>query len=120
MKIKQILLLFILFTQIINQKTKVINSCGNGFKLNQSMPKDKDDCKDNDEGFCKFVKIIHKDGNETRFCAVIHGNYDSHDVLNDVQEIINVSKIEVLGSHYLIGRNSMISIIFFYLLIFLF
>ena len=57
MKLKAIILLFILFNQIFNQKTQVINSCGKeGFKTNHSMPTKQEDCKDAEEKFCKFVR----------------------------------------------------------------
>ena len=120
MKLKQILILFILFNSIINEKTQVINSCGNRCKTNHTMPMNQTDCKDDKEAFCKLVKIKDNDEKEIRFCAVIHGNYDDKDVLKYVREAINVKEIEVLGSNYLMGRNHIIDIIFFYLLLFLF
>ena len=58
MKLKQILLLFILFNSIINEKTQVINSCGNRFKTHHTMPMNQTDCKDDKEAFCKLVKMI--------------------------------------------------------------
>ena len=120
MKLKAILLLFILFNQIFNQKTQVINSCGKeGFKTNHSMPITQEDCKDADEKFCKFVRI-NKDNENITFCAVVHGNYNDKDVLDEVKKLINVKEIEVLGSNHLIGRNSIIIKIFFYILLFLF
>ena len=120
MKLNGILLLFILFNQIINQKKQVINSCGKeGFKTNHSMPENPVDCKDVDEKFCKFVRINNGTENIT-FCAVIHGNYNDKEVWKDVEELINVKEIEVLGSNHLIGKYSILIKIFFYILLFLF
>ena len=120
MKLNGILLLFILFNQIINQKTQVINSCGKeGFKTNHSMPSKQEDCKDENEKFCKFVNITTEKGN-IKFCAVVHGNYNDKEVLDEVKTLINVTSIEVLGSNHLIGKNSIIIKIFFYILLFVF
>ena len=121
MKLKTILLLFILFNQNINQNTSVINSCGkDDFKISHKMPTKQEDCKDDNEKFCKFVRIKDKNNGTFSFCAVVHGNYNDKDVWKDVIDIIKVNDIEVLGSNHLIGRNSIIIKIFFYILLFLF
>ena len=121
MKLKTILLLFILFNQIINQNISVINSCGkDDFKISHKMPTKQDDCKDDSEKFCKYVSIKDKNNKTFAFCAVVHGNYNDKDVWEDVKEIIKVNGIEVLGSNHLKGRNSIIIKIFFYILLFLF
>ena len=121
MKLKTILLLFILFNQNINQNISVINSCGkDDFKISHKMPTSQDDCKDGSEKFCKFVSIKDNNNETFKFCAVVHGNYNDKDVLDEVKKLINVKEIEVLGSNHLIGRNSIIIKIFFYILLFLF
>ena len=121
MKLKQIFLFIILFNFIINQNQtdtdeKVINSCG---IFNYSAPKKEEDCKDPNEEYCKFVNITNGSTNIS-FCAVIHGKYDDQDVWNEVKELINATDIKVLGSKYLIGKNPIFYLIFFYILIFLF
>ena len=122
MKQKQILLLFLLFNFVINDDNKkVINACGAGdFIKNYTEPNKQEDCKDPNEGCCKFVTINYLDGNKTRFCAIIHGDFDDTDVLDEVADIIKVKNITVEDSKYLIGRNAIIYYIFFYILIFLF
>ena len=124
MKLKQILLLFFLFNQIINQdedssnSRKVINSCGNDFKTKNDMPTKKEDCKDDNEIYCKFVTIT-KDGEDpTSFCAIIHGDYNDEGVLKEVGETIKAT-VKVEGSNHLTGKN-IIYYILFYLLLFLF
>ena len=123
MKLKQILLLFFLFNQIINQdeassnSRKVINSCGNDFKTKNDMPTKKEDCKDDNEIYCKFVTIT-KEGDTTSFCAIIHGDYNDEGVLKEVGETINAT-VKVDGSNHLTGKN-IIYYIFLYLLLFLF
>ena len=121
MKLKQILLLFFLFNQIINQEEnnrRVINSCGKGgYKTNNSMPQSKEDCKDDNEIYCKFVTIT-KDNEETKFCAIIHGDYNDETVLKEVGETIKAT-VKVEGSNHLTGKN-IIYYIFLYLLLFLF
>ena len=120
MKLKQVLLFFILFKYIINGENKVINSCGaDEYKLNYKEPENETFCKDRDNGFCKFVHITHNDGSKTKYCAVVHGNYNDKSVLDDVVKLINVSSIEVLESKYLIGNKSGIFYLFFFILIFL-
>ena len=58
MKLKQILLFFILFKYIIIGENEVINSCGaDDYKLNYKEPENETFCKDRDNGFCKFVHI---------------------------------------------------------------
>ena len=117
MKLKQIVLLIILFNFIINQtERKVINSCG---ITNYTEPQKQEDCKDPNEEYCKFVNIANETMNIS-FCAVIHGNYDDGDVWNEVKELINATDIKVLGSKYLIGKNPIFYLIFFYILLFLF
>ena len=116
MKLKQLLLLIILFNFILNQD-RVINSCG---IRNYSAPEGEKDCKDPNEKFCKYVEIEQSDGNKIRFCAVVHGNYDDEDVWKEVKSIINAKNITVLGSNYLIGKHSIFYCIFFYILLFLF
>ena len=118
MKLKQILLFIILFNFIINQTetNKVVNSCG---KTNYDAPEKVEDCKDQNEEYCKFVNIVNGTMNIS-FCAVIHGKYDDRDVWNEVKELINAKEIKVSGSKYLIGKNPFIYIVFFYILIFLF
>ena len=121
MKLKQILLLFLIFNFVINNANdKVINACGSfDFIKNYSQPTKTEDCKDQNEPYCKFVTITHFDGNITKFCAIIHGDYNDEDVLKDVGGIINAT-ISVDDSKFLIGKNSIIYYIFFYILIFLF
>ena len=120
MKLKQIFLFIILFNFIINQpetdNKKVINSCG---IFNYTAPKTEEECKDPNEEYCKFVNIATGSTNIS-FCAVIHGKYDDQDVWNEVKELINATDIKVLGSKYLIGKNPIFYLIFFYILIFLF
>ena len=119
MKLKQIFLFIILFNFIINQPEtdkKVINSCG---IFNYSAPKTEEECKDPNEEYCKFVNIATGSTNIS-FCAVIHGKYDDQDVWNEVKELINATDIKVLGSKYLIGKNPIFYLIFFYILLFLF
>ena len=108
MKLKHIFLLFLLFNFAINNNNnKVINACGSGdFIKNYTQPTNKDDCKDPNEGYCKFVTITHSDGNITSFCAIIHGDFDDEDVLGEVAGIINVTNITVEDSKYLVGKNS--------------
>ena len=122
MKLKQILLIFLLFNFVINNNNnKVINACGSGDIIkNYNQPKNKTDCEDKNEGYCKFVSIIIENGIQTNFCAIIHGDYEDEDTLKDVAKLINASSIFVDESKYLIGKNSIIYYIFFYILIFLF
>ena len=118
MKLKHFLLFCILINSMIKNQQKVINSCGNDFKNNNEMPNKTDDCKDDEEPFCKFVKIT-KNGDSIQFCAIIHGNYDDEDVIKEVKDLIN-GTIEVSESKYLIGKSAIIYNILFYILLFLF
>ena len=111
MKLKQIVLFIILFNFINNQK--VVNSCGN--KTDYSAPTNKDDCKDPNEKYCKFVNIVNGTMNIS-FCAVIHGKYDDNDVWNEVKDLINATEIKVLGSKYLTKKNPIFYMVFFYIL----
>ena len=121
MKLKQFVLLFFLFNQIINESEnvrKVINSCGKDeYKTSNTMPSNKEDCKDDNEIYCKLVTIT-KDSEETKFCAIIHGDYNDESVLKEVGENINAT-VKVDGSNHLTGKN-IIYYIFLYLLLFLF
>ena len=54
----------------------------------------------------------------TRFCAIIHGDYNDIEVLEEVGETIKAA-VSFEGSNYLTGKN-IISNIFLYLLLFLF
>ena len=110
MKLKQILLLFYLFNQIINEgetssSRKVINSCGNDFKTKNDMPTKKEDCKDDNEIYCKFVTITKdRETNPISFCAIIHGDYNDEGVLKEVGETIKAT-VKVEGSNHLTGKN---------------
>ena len=120
MKLKQILLLFLLFNLIINDR-KVINTCGKDeFKFTNQQPSNASDCDDPNEGFCKFVTIA-KDGEDpVKFCANIHGDYNDKDVLEEVKNAIKAVNVTVERSNYLSGKNGIIFNIFFCLLLFLF
>ena len=118
MKLKQIVLFIILFNFIINQTkpNRVVNSCG---IKNYTVPKNEEDCKDDKEIYCKFVNITIGSTNIS-FCAVIHGEYDDNKVWDEIKDLINAKEIKVLGSKYLVGKDPIFYMVFFYMLIFLF
>ena len=121
MKLKQILLLFLLFNLIINDR-KVINTCGKDeFKFTNAQPSNASNCDDPNEGFCKLVTIKKEEGEEpVKFCAIIHGDYNDKDVLEEVKTAIKAINVTVERSNYLSGKNGIIFNIFFCLLLFLF
>ena len=97
--------IYVLFTFILLnysfQETEplVVNSCGNKeYKTTNSMPKKKEDCKDDDEPACKLVNVT-KNNIEKRFCAIIHGKYNDKDVIKEVEDLIN-AKITVEGKGF--------------------
>ena len=59
------------------------------------MTKNKEDCKDPDEPFCKFVNITKYSKNKT-FCAIIHGKYNDFSVKEEVINLINATSLDIL------------------------
>ena len=119
MKYIQIFLLLIFFNYIINQENSElsISSCGKPIQNNNySAPKSPEDCKDNNEEYCKWVSITKNNKNKT-FCAVIHGKYDDNSIIEEVKKIVNVDAIIISGSEF---YSIKYYYIFFYILILLF
>ena len=72
------------------------------------MPESKDDCKDLDEPFCRFVNITKHSKSKT-FCAIIHGKYNDISVIEEVKNLINATYIDILA----ISTNKIKYIIYF-------
>ena len=114
MKIFLFLIIILFFSQVSNVD-KVVNSCGDeAHKTTGKMPDRKEDCIDGIEPACRFVNII-KDGQNKRFCAIIHGKYNDKDVINEIKELIKAENLEVLESSFIKNKY-----IFFIFSIFLF
>ena len=91
---------------------KVVNSCGDkDHKTTGKMPNKKEDWTEHDEPACRLVNIT-KNGQNKRFCAIIHGKYNDPDVINEVRALVDAEKIEVLGSSF-IRNKYILSFVFF-------
>ena len=114
MKIFLFLIILLFFSQVSNVD-KVVNSCGNDdHKTTGKMPNEKEDCKDLDEPACRLVNIT-KNGQNKRFCAIIHGKYNDKDVINEIKKLIKADYLDVLESSFIKNKY-----IFFIFSIFLF
>ena len=114
MKMKFFILLITLNYFIkISSSNQVVNSCG--IKTSDE-PKGESECKDKDEPACKFVTVTIN-GENKKFCAIIHGKYNDGQVLEEVGQLIG-GTVTVEGNGFIINLNYII-ILFFTILMFL-
>ena len=78
------------------------------------MPNKKEEWTEHDEPACRLVNII-KNGQNKRFCAIIHGKYNDEDVRKEIKELIKADYLDVLESSFIKNKY-----IFFIFSIFLF
>ena len=108
MKMKYFIFLFALNYFIkISSSTQVVNSCG---KKTSEEPSTLEDCKDPEEPACKRVAVTIN-GEEKKFCAIIHGKYNDEQVLEDVKDLIK-GDVRVEGNGYMINLNYIIILFF--------